>query len=138
MEEIGGRLQGGVTELPDDSRAGLLRGTVNPGDGQFYSVRLRGWITLVCEDGSFERVRYTGEPVHLPVGLSVSPEGVEIEFTAPLDPDVVTDPTRYDIERWEYIYSERYGSPEVSLALSGEEGGNSLYWTPSSLQEDGR
>src|SRR5690625_6156783 len=122
MEDTGGMVQGRLTELPVDSRAGLVRGTVNPGDGQFYSVGLRGWTTLAREDGSFERVRYTGEPVHLPMGLSVSPEGVEVEFTAPLDPDVVTDATRYDIEGWEYMYAERDGALEVSLARRGGGG----------------
>lgn len=125
-EDIGGRLQGGIVELPVKSQSGVMRGCINPTDGQLYMVGLHGWQTLAENDGSFERVRYVGGNVNMPEELHITPQGVEIRFTDPLDSTSARNVNNYNVERWEYIYSERYGSPEMSLEHPGEKGRDSV------------
>ncbi|MFP3344983.1 hypothetical protein R0J87_21125, partial [Halomonas sp. SIMBA_159] len=77
-ENMGGRLQGGIVELPVKSQSGIMRGCINPTDGQLYMVGLHGWQTLAENDGGFERVRYVGGNVNMPEELHITPQGVEI------------------------------------------------------------
>lgn len=132
------KFQGGVVKLPIKSQSGLMRGRMNPGDGQLYMVGLRGWTTLGTEDGGFERVRYAGGKVYLPRRLSMSAKGIEIEFTEPLNRSSAGELQNYSLERWEYIYSERYGSPEVSLENPEVEDRDSVVVQAVTLSEDGR
>ena len=47
---------------------------------------LKGWQTTAAKDACFQRVRYTGKPVHMPSSLHVKEDGIEIGFTVPIDP----------------------------------------------------
>jgi hypothetical protein len=51
----------------------------------------------------------------MPVGLKTCTRGVCLEFAEPLDPVTATDPTSYGVEIWNYLYSQNYGSPELSI-----------------------
>ncbi|MEX0779417.1 MAG: DUF6797 domain-containing protein [Balneolales bacterium] len=112
-EEMGGKLQGGIVKLPVESTSGLMRGQVNPNDGQLYVAGLRGWQTLATDDASFERIRYAGGNANLPKEINITPKGVQLTFTDPLDPESAQNLQNYHVERWDYIYSSKYGSPEV-------------------------
>ena len=75
MQEVDGVAQGGVVQLPLRFYSGLMRGRVNPRDGQVYVCGLKGWQTSATRDGGFYRVRYTGKPVHMPSSLNVHANG---------------------------------------------------------------
>ena len=122
MEEVGGQRQGGMVQLPLKFYSGLMRGRCNPRDGQIYVCGLRGWATAGVKDGGFYRVRYTGKPVHTAKELHVRHNGVEIEFTSPLDALSAADVANWSVERWNYIWSPGYGSPEVSVAEPTKRG----------------
>ncbi|WP_073060922.1 DUF6797 domain-containing protein [Fodinibius roseus] len=133
-----GKMQGATVKLPVESKSGLIRGTVNPADGQLYLVGLRGWTTLGKADGSFERIRYTGGKVYLPTDFRITPRGVELTFSEPLDPGSAENRQNYHLQRWEYIYSQQYGSPEISLRNPEAEGRDSVTVQSAKLSEDGR
>jgi hypothetical protein len=116
MEEVGGLRQGGMVQLPLKFYSGLMRGRCNPRDGQIYVCGLRGWQSAAVKDGGFYRVRYTGKPVHTAKEIHVRHNGVEIEFTSPLDAASAADVANWSVERWNYVWSPSYGSPEVSVA----------------------
>ncbi len=142
-EEIGDRLQGGVVQMSLDTNTGLMRGRMNPADGQLYKVGMLGWGRAAwdpeqIEDARFMRVRYTGQPANLPAGLHTNPNGITIEFTDPLDPVSASEISNYTAQRWEYIYSERYGSPEMSLERPGQEGRDPVIITDIKLSDDNR
>ena len=92
-----------------------MRGAFNPKDGQLYVAGLQGWQTSAAREGGFHRVRYTGKPLHMPVGLRTCKQGVYLTYDVPLDRELAEDPTSYGVEVWNYIYSKNYGSPEVSV-----------------------
>ena len=110
-EEVDGRMQGGVVQFPNlRFKSGAMRAVFNPRDGQLYVSGLRGWLTNATQDGAFERVRFTGKPVHMPSVLRVRPNGIEISFTTPLDAKVVGDVAFYSVKQWSYLWNAGYGS----------------------------
>ena len=137
-QEIGDVMQGGVVRFPLAFTSGLIRARVNPGDGQLYVAGLRGWGTSARHDGNLDRVRYAGGADYLPTGFGVTPEGVSITFSEPLDRAVVDELDRYEVERWEYIYSNAYGSPEMSVRNPGQEGRDPVEVTGASLSGDAK
>lgn len=113
-EEIDGVTQAGMVRMPFKFRTGVMRGRVNPKDGQVYLCGLRGWQTDGTQDGAFYRVRYTGQPVHMPVDMHVVKDGVQITFTSELSPGEAANIDNYDVEQWNYKWSKEYGSPDFS------------------------
>ena len=113
-EEVDGVTQAGMVRLPFKFPTGVMRGRMNPKDGQIYVCGLRGWQTDGTKDGGFYRVRYTGKAAAMPSELHVKKNGVAITFTDALDAASVKDVANYNVEQWNYIYSGNYGSPEVS------------------------
>ncbi len=53
---------------------------------------MTGWGTYTPADGSFQRVRYTGDPVQLPVALHARENGMLVTFSSPVDRAVVEAP----------------------------------------------
>jgi hypothetical protein len=119
-------VQGGVAQFPLKFQSGIMRARFHPRDGQLYVAGLRGWQTTGIKNGCFQRVRYTGKPVRMPVGLEVKKDGVLLTFTCSLDTKTASDPENWNVEVWNYIWSNAYGSPEVSTQgdaeLPGEQG----------------
>jgi hypothetical protein len=99
--------------LPFDT--GIMRGRVHPLDGQVYVAGLRGWLTTAQREGGLYRVRYTGQPAHLPVDFAVRTTGVELRFSDPLDPEAVGDLSNFTAERWNYPWNGNYYVTENSV-----------------------
>lgn len=114
QESVNGKLQGGTVPFPFRFPTGVMRARFNPADGQLYIVGLRGWQTAGVRDGGLFRVRYTGQPFYWPLTFHAKANGVEIEFSDAFSEDSVRDIANWGVEQWNYIYSENYGSPEVS------------------------
>ena len=84
-EVVGGQMQGGVCALPiPPLPTGVMRGRFHPGDGQLYTCGLFAWAGDRTQPGGFYRVRATGKPMFLPIGLSArtSPPGNHLHRTA--------------------------------------------------------
>ena len=107
-------MQGGVTRFPVNFQSGIMRARFNPTDGQLYVAGLRGWQTTGVKNGAFQRVRYTGAPVRMPIELRATTKGLRLTFTCKLDPATATDPQNWNVEVWNYLWSAAYGSPEFS------------------------
>ncbi|MFT7641861.1 MAG: hypothetical protein ACI9G1_003612, partial [Pirellulaceae bacterium] len=86
MEKKGDIYQGGVVKLPVAFQSGVMRARFRATDGQLYVSGLRGWQTSAAKNGCFQRVRYRQQPLRLPVGLKVKKDGIEVTFSAELDP----------------------------------------------------
>ena len=113
-EEAGRGLQGGVVALPLPLfPTGTMRGRFNLQDGQLYTCGLFGWAGNRTADGGFFRVRYTGKPCYLPVGIHATSDGVQLTFTDPLDAAMAQDPKNYAVATWGLKRSENYGSPRT-------------------------
>ena len=79
-EKVNGVEQAGVVKFPLRFDSGIMRGRFRPADGQLYVCGLKGWQTSGAKDGALHRVRFTGKPVTMPVGLIVSVQHVNSWF----------------------------------------------------------
>ena len=114
-EEKNGQMQGGVSRIPVELSSSGMRARINPRDGQLYVSGLKGWQTNAKGSGGFDRIRYTGKPVHLPQSLKVMKDRIEVEFYEPLSPAEANDLTKYKFGAWNLKWTSNYGSPEIPL-----------------------
>ena len=135
-EEVDGVVQGGVVRFPLEFDSGICRADFRDSDGQLYLAGLFGWAGNKTRPGGFYRVRYTGQPVHLPAEIHIASDGLSLTFTGPLDPDRATDYGNYGVSVWNYKWRAQYGSPDYKR--NGEEGRDTLAVTSASLSQDKR
>ncbi len=130
-ETVGGRMQGGVAALPiPQFPTGIMRGRFHPTDGSLYVCGLFGWASNQEQPGGLYRVRPTGKPMHVPIGLHARRDGMAITFSDPIDPASANDPSRFAVKTWSLRRSANYGSPHV--------GEKALAVASSRLEADGR
>lgn len=137
-EKVDGIPQGGTVALPWRLLSGSFRGRFNPVDGQLYIVGTNGWQTAAQRDGSFQRVRYTGAKVHLPIAFNVLSNGIRLTFSEPLRREEAEDTENYSLEQWNYKYSSQYGSAEYSVAQPDKVGHDPVIVQSAKLAADGR
>ena len=137
-EQVNDQAQGAVVPLPGDFRSGVHRGRFNLKDGQLYVSGMAGWGTYTPDDGCFQRVRYTGDPVQIPVAFHMHENGILVTFARPLDRAIAGDPKNQFAQAWNYRYGAAYGSPELSPRHPGTSGHDSLAITSATVLGDGR
>ncbi len=113
-EKVNGQAQGGMCALPlPPFPSGIMRGRFHPGDGQLYACGMYAWAGNPTQPGGLYRVRYTGKPADLPVGLKVKSGGVDVTFTDPLDAANAAAVTNYEVKVWGLKRTEKYGSKHI-------------------------
>lgn len=138
-ETVDGVPQGGAVPFPDiQFRTGVMRARFNPVDGQLYLCGLVGWATDMTEPGGFYRVRYTGKPVDMPIGLHVKRDAIELTFTNPLDKTTAQDLSSYAVQQWNYRWTQNYGSKHYSVADPNKQGQDDVEISAATLSEDGK
>jgi hypothetical protein len=137
-ERVGGVEQGGLVRLPVRFASGVLRGRFHPKDGQLYVAGLKGWSSGASRDGCFQRVRYTGRPLRMVSDLRVKRDAIELTFTDPVDPETAGDVDRWLAQQWNYLYSEKYGSPDYSVADPKKQGRDAVEIVSAKVSSDGR
>ena len=122
-EEIDGQMQGGMCELPiPQFPTGLMRGRFHPDNGQLHACGMFSWASTQQQPGGLYRIRYTGKPAYVPIGLEAKRSGMRITFSDPLDRQRATDPANYAVKTWSLKRTAEYGSEhydETSLSTTG-------------------
>ena len=137
IEDVDGTKQGGLVRLPiPDFPTGVMRGRFHPVDGQLYCCGLFGWSSNKTNPGGFYRVRYTGEPLYLPIGLRASRNGMTITFTQPLDAESAGDYANYAVSRWNYKRTANYGSDDYSVKNPRKKGRDRVRVENAVLSDD--
>ncbi len=103
-------VQGAVSVIPGDYPAPTMKGDISPRDGQLYITGFSLWGSNSEAISAFMRLRYTGKASLLPEAFQVRNGGVMIRFGTELDEDTATNPANYQVKRWNYQRTERYGS----------------------------
>ena len=137
-EKVGDQMQGGVVRFPMTFASGILRGRFNAKDGQLYVAGIKGWSTSGARDGCLQRVRYTGKPVQGVVEMHVRKDAIELTFAHPLDPESAADLDRWAAQQWNYLYSEKYGSPDFSVENPRKQGRDTVEIMSAKTSSDGR
>ncbi len=136
-DEVEGQAQGAVVPMTGDFLSGAHRGRFSPLDGQLYVSGMSGWGSYTPDDGCFQRVRFTGDRVQVPIGFHVHRNGVRVTFSAPIDPEIAADPAQHFAQCWNYRYSDAYGSPELSTTHPEVAGHDPLAITNAVVLADG-
>jgi hypothetical protein len=134
----GGTPQGGAVRFPLSFNTGTMRARFNDHDGQLYITGLKGWQTSGAKDGGFQRVRYTGKPANMPVGMVVKKNGLSLTFSSPLDRASAAEKDNYSGEQWNYLWTGNYGSPEVHIDDPKKNGHDPVEITSVTLSADGK
>ncbi|MFT5468333.1 MAG: mono/diheme cytochrome c family protein [Verrucomicrobiales bacterium] len=129
-EVIDGQAQGGMCEIPIPQFAtGVMRGRFHPENGQLYGCGLFAWAGSRQEPGGFYRIRYTGKPAHMPIGLEANKSGIKITFSDPLDAEFVSSASNFKVKTWSLKRTANYGSKHydekpltVKSASLGDDG----------------
>jgi hypothetical protein len=137
-ETVEGRMQGGAVKLDlPQMPTGIMRGRFNPADGQLYTCGLFGWAGDRTQPGGLFRVRYTGEPLRMPIELHASKTGVAITFTDPLNAETAADVASFGVSRWNYHRTADYGSPDLRVS-DGKPGHEDVAVTAVRVSKDRR
>ena len=121
-ETIGEGSQAAAIPLPGDFLSGSHRGRFSPFDGQLYVAGAQGWGNYGIDDGSLQRVRYTGgERYPYPVSHETRDNGLLLTFAEPV-PETFSAGEQWFAQQWNYRYGPAYGSPEYSANHADREG----------------
>lgn len=136
-EEVAGQMQGGVVRLPLKFDTGVCRLRFHPGQNALYAAGLRGWQTSASKDGGLYRIRYTGKPAYLPVGLNVAPDEIRITFSDKLD-KTAADAENFTLTQWNYRWTGSYGSPQFKVSNPKMQGVDEVEVDEATLSADGK
>ena len=125
-EEVNGQMQGGVIDVPGMKfYTGVMRGRFHPDDGNLYLCGMEAWSTSQnMRTGDLYRIRYTGNPIPMPIELKAWESGIEMTFASALDPNKAGDIGSYEVKTWDLVRSSNYGSDrynEQTLTISKAE-----------------
>ena len=133
-EKIGDHVQGGVVPLKGQFLSGAHRARFNRRDGCFYVVGSDGWQSYAKENGSLQRVRYTGGKLILPRSVQTHANGLLLKYNCPLQ----ADSSKAFAQQWNYLFANAYGSAEYSVRHPGERGHDPLFVKKIHLVENRR
>ena len=138
LQEIDDVAQAAVIKVPHDFGTGIMRGRVNPVDGQVYVTGMNGWNEngrRGLRDGGIERVRYTGKTDRMVTDCKVLPNGLRLSFNFPIDAASASDAASFEIDQWNYKWAASYGSAMYQPA-TGEIGQVKVILDSSTLSSD--
>ncbi|TWT59167.1 DUF6797 domain-containing protein [Allorhodopirellula solitaria] len=124
IQDVGETSQAAIIKLPFDFSTGVMRGRVNPADGQVYATGLHGWNgggRVGLADGGVQRLRYTGTPPRMITDARVVAGGLELDVNFTVDPESATHASSFVTEQWDYLWSRNYGSDQY-LPGTSEKG----------------
>jgi hypothetical protein len=138
QDRIDDVIQGGVVQFPLKFDSGIMRARFHPRDGQLYVAGLKGWQTAGARDGCLQRVRYVDGNLLMPIGLKVRRDSLAVTFATELDAATANDAENFALERWNYLWSEKYGSPDFKVSEPAKQGHDKMDIDSTRLQPDGR
>jgi len=113
LEKVNDHYQGACYPFRAGFDSGSL-GLAYAQDGSLFVYGTdRGWGARGGKPYALQRLVWTGKAPFEIYEMKAKPDGFELTFTEPVDPNTANDPASYAIETYTYIYQSTYGSPEV-------------------------
>lgn len=113
LEQVDGHYQGACFPFREGFGSGSLGLELTPSGALFVGGTNRGWGSRGSLPFAVERVDWTGRVPFEVQHLRARPDGFELAFTEPVDPQSAAMNDSYELETYTYIYQSAYGSPEV-------------------------
>ena len=103
-EEVAGRMQGAVCELPMPAFAtGIMRGRFGT-DGALYTCGMFAWAGNATEPGGFHRIRRGSAPARMPLSVQAAKGKLTVAFSDPVED------SECSLKVWSLKRSAKYGS----------------------------
>ncbi|MBL64615.1 MAG: hypothetical protein CML14_00230, partial [Puniceicoccaceae bacterium] len=96
-----------------------------------------GWQSYAREDGSLQRIRWTGGEMLFPESVETRRNGFILRFNESIDPRSL-DSKKAFAAQWNYLHSEAYGSPEYSVRNPGITGHDTVEIRSLHALKDGK
>lgn len=112
LEKVGGEYQGACFPFMEGFPAAVFRLEFAPDGSLFVGMTNRGWSSLGNRSYGLQRVRLKGAAPFSIKEMRAKPDGFELEFTEPLDPQTLS-PASFAMSSYTYKYSSAYGSAEI-------------------------
>ena len=115
VEEVNGQYQGAVFRFIQGLEAGVNRMAWGP-DGALYVGGIGSSGNWQHSGGlwyGLQRLQYNDQPTFEMLAVRARSNGVEIEFTEPLEAGLGWDPTDYTVQQWYYLPTNEYGGPKL-------------------------
>jgi azurin/glucose/arabinose dehydrogenase len=116
LEKVDGQYQGVCFPFREGFSSGILRMIWGKDHSMFVGMTSRGWAATGAAPYGLQRLVWTGKTPFEMKTVRAMPDGFEIEFTLPLDPQTAADPASYQVTGFTYQYHSRYGSPIIDQA----------------------
>ena len=136
-ELIDGKSQAAAIVLPEEFKSGSHRGRFSPYDGQLYVAGSQGWANYGVDDGSLQRVRYTGGSYPYPSSYETRENGLLLHFDQSQSRELA-DKNLWFAQQWNYRYSAAYGSKEYSVEQPMKKGHDRLKIKSVQYLQDGK
>ncbi|HTE33979.1 MAG TPA: plastocyanin/azurin family copper-binding protein [Chryseolinea sp.] len=114
LEKINGEYQGACFPFREGFASGLIRLRFGIDGSVFGGMTSRGWSSTGTAPYALQRLVWTGRVPFEMKNIQAKPDGLEIEFTQPVDKTAAKDPTHYDINGFTYHYHHQYGSEIIN------------------------
>ncbi|EDM27711.1 probable large, multifunctional secreted protein [Lentisphaera araneosa HTCC2155] len=122
QEKVNGQVQGGVVALPIRLMSSGMRIRFNPKNTDSAIITgFKGWQTNASRMSAINRVRYKGNKMIRPLEVKATTQGLYLTFNEMLDPETLKNVNNFSVQRWNYVYSEQYGSGHFATNTPQEE-----------------
>jgi hypothetical protein len=113
LEKVNGVYQGAAFPFRGKFRSGNVAVRLGPDGSMFVGGTDRGWGARGGKRFALERCHFNGTVPFEILEMKAKPDGFELIFTQPVDPQSAADLTSYRMSAYNYIYQSGYGSPVV-------------------------
>ncbi|MFH5831696.1 hypothetical protein [Halalkalibaculum sp. DA384] len=118
LEKVKGTYQGAVFNFRSGFQSGVLRMAWADDGSMFVGETNRGWGSAGEADEGLQRLVWNGQVPFEMKTIRATPDGFEIEFTKPVEPETARDLASYSVSSFIYKYHPVYGSPMVDQEQS--------------------
>jgi glucose/arabinose dehydrogenase len=115
LEKVNGRWQGACYPFRMGLESGVTRVAWGADRSMFVGMTNRGWGSRGQGTYGLQRVTWSGKTPFEVREMRAAPGGFELEFTAPVDAKLATDPASYTMSSYTYELHEEYGSPKMDV-----------------------
>ena len=130
LEKVNGTYQGAAFNFRKGFQSGVLRMAWGNDGSLFVGETNRGWGSAGDADEGLQRLVWNNQIPFEMKSVNATPDGFEITFTKPVDPESANDLSSYTLSSFTYKYHPVYGSPQVDLKSGSIKG--------VKVSEDGR
>lgn len=113
MEKINGVYQGASFPFVEGFSSGVLRMIWGSDANMFVGMTSRGWSSTGKEEFGLQRLVWTGKTPFEMKSIKAKNDGFLVEFTKPVNKQLASETSSYQLTTFNYLYHNTYGSPVV-------------------------